>query len=145
MSAWVARQRARHLSGWACGLLAVAVVAGLVAVSGCSSTPAYCSDRTSLQNSVKGLTSLNVSSGISGLKSQLNKIQSDASAVASSAKNDFPSQTSAVTSSVSALKSAVQGLPPSPSAAQVAAVAKDASTVVSAVKSFSNATQSKCS
>lgn len=146
MSAWVARQRARHLSGWARGLLAVAVVAGLVALSGCgSSKPAYCSDRTSLQNSVKGLTSLNVSSGISGLKSQLQKIESAAAAVASSAKSDFPSQTSAVTSSVNALKSAVQGLPPSPSGAQVAAVARDASAVVSAVKSFSDATQSKCS
>jgi hypothetical protein len=121
-------------------------VAGLVAVSGCgSSKPAYCSDRSNLQNSVKGLTSLNVSSGISGLESQIKKIQSDGAAVASSAKGDFPSQTSAVTSSVNALKSAVQGLPSSPSAAQIAAVAKDASAVVSSVKSFSDATKAKCS
>jgi hypothetical protein len=130
---------------WTRGSLAVAVVAGLVALSGCSSTPAYCSDRTNLQNSVKGLTSLTVSSGLSGLKSQLKKIQSDAAALASSAKSDFPSQTSAITSSVNALKSAVQDLPSSPSAAQIAPVAHDAAAVQSSVKSFSNATQSKCS
>ena len=126
--------------------MALVAVVGLVAVSGCSSSkPAYCSDQSNLQNSVKGLTSLNTSSGVSGLESQVKKIKSDAAAVASSAKSDFPSQTSAVTSSVNALESAVQGLPSSPSAAQIAAVAKDASAVVSSVKSFSDATKSKCS
>jgi hypothetical protein len=146
VSVWMARPRARQVSGWVRGSLALVAMAGLVAVSGCSSSkPAYCSDRSNLQNSVKGLTSLNASSGISSLKSQVKKIQSDAAAVASSAKSDFPSQTSAVTSSVNALESAVQGLPSNPSAAQIAAVAKDASAVMSSVKSFSDATKSKCS
>jgi uncharacterized protein involved in exopolysaccharide biosynthesis len=127
-------------------LLACAVAAGVVALAACSSSqPAYCSDRTNLQNSVKGLTSLNVSSGVSGLKSQVEKIQSDASAVVSSAKSDFPSETSAITTSVDALKSSVAALSSSPSAGQVATVTKDAANVVSSVKSFMDASNSKCS
>ena len=131
-------------SRWARLLLACAVAAGVVvALAGCSSgPPAYCTNRTNLENSVKGL---NVSSGVSGLKSQVDKIQSDASAVVSSAKSDFPSETSAITTSVDALKSSVAGLSSSPSAGQIATVTKDAANVVSSVKSFMDASNSKCS
>jgi len=134
------------ISRWTRLLLACAVAAGVVALAGCSSSqPAYCSDRANLQNSVKGLTSLNVSSGVSGLKSQVEKIQSDATAVVSSAKSDFPSETSAITTSIDALKSSVTALSSSPSAGQVATVTKDAANVVSSVKSFIDASNSKCS
>jgi hypothetical protein len=109
------------------------------------SKPAYCSDRSNLENSVKGLTSSLSSGDISGLKSQVTKIQSDATSVVSSAKSDFPSQTSAVKSSVAALQSAVTALPKSPSAGQIAAIAKSAAGVVSSVKTFSYASSSKCS
>src|SRR5437763_15710830 len=44
----------------------------------------------------QGLTSFNPSGGISGLKSQVQKIQSDATALVNSAKGDFPSETSAI-------------------------------------------------
>ena len=124
----------------------MAVAAGVVALAGCSSSkPAYCTDRTNLENSVKGLTSLTASSGISGLTSQVKTIQSDATALVSSAKGDFPSQTSAITSSVSALKTSVTGLASSPSATQIATVTKDAASVVSSVKTFTEASSSKCS
>jgi hypothetical protein len=117
-----------------------------MAVAGCgSSPPAYCSDRTSLQNSVKGLTNLNPSSGISGLKSQVAKIKSDADNLVSSAKSDFPSQTSAIKSSVDTLHSTITALPASPSAAQIATVATDAKNVVDSVNSFESASKSKCS
>ena len=126
--------------------LAFATTAAVVALAGCgSSKPAYCTDRTNLNNSIKGLTSLTASSGISGLKSQVNMIQSDATAVVNSAKSDFPSETSAITSSVNALKSSVGALSSSPTAAQIATVTKDAASVVSSVKSFSDASSSKCS
>ena len=126
--------------------LAFAVAAGVVALTGCgSSKPAYCTDRTSLENSIKGLTSLTVSSGVSGLKSQVTTIQSDATTLVNSAKSDFPSETSAITSSVDALKTAVAALSSSPSAVQIATVTKDAASVVSSVKSFTDATSSKCS
>jgi len=123
-------------------LLASAAAITAVALAGCSSSkPGYCTDRTSLENSVKGLTSASIST----LKSQLTQIQSDATALVNSAKSDFPSQTSAISSSVSALKNSVTALPSNPSATQIATVAKDASNVVSSVKSFTDATSSQCS
>jgi hypothetical protein len=144
MSAKYGRSRA-HQGAWARAPVAFAAAAGLVALVGCSSPPAYCSDRTSLENSVKGLPGMVSSSGISGLKSQLTKVESDATALVNSAKSDFPSQTSAIKSSVDALKSAVTALPSSPSAADLAPVAADAASVVSSVKSFTDATSSNCS
>ena len=145
MSARSGRSRIRQGALWARVLVALVAAAGAVAIAGCSSgKPAYCADRTSLQNSIKGLTSLNVSSGVSGLKTQVTAIQSNANALVSSAKSDFPSQTSAITSSVDALKSSVAGLSSSPSAAQIATVTKDAASVVSSVKNFTDATSSQC-
>ena len=136
------RSRACRGSAWVRVPLVLATAAAAVALAGCgSSKPAYCTDRTDLQNSVKGLTS----SGISGLKSQLKQIQSDASTLVSSAKGDFPSETSAITSSVNTLKSSVTALPSSPSAAQIATITRDAAGVVSSVKSFVDASNSKCS
>jgi len=136
------RSRARQGSAWVRVPLVLAAAATAVSLAGCgSSKPAYCTDRTNLQNSVKGLTS----AGVSGLKSQLTQVQSDATALVNSAKGDFPSETSAITSSVTALKNSVTALPSSPSAAQVATATRDAASVVSSVKSFADASNSKCS
>jgi hypothetical protein len=122
--------------------LVLAAVATAVTLAGCgSSKPAYCTDRTNLENSVKGLTS----SGVSGLKSQLKQIQTDATTLVNSANGDFPTETSAITSSVTALKNSVTALPSGPSAAQVATATRDAASVVSSVKSFADASNSKCS
>jgi hypothetical protein len=122
--------------------LVVVTAATVVGLAGCgSSKPAYCTDRTNLQNSVKGLTS----SGISGLKSQITQIQGDATTLVNSAKSDFPDQTGAITSSVSTLKNSLSALPTSPSAAQIATVTKNAASVVSSVKNFTDASSSKCS
>lgn len=126
--------------------LACIATVGAVVLAGCgSSKPAYCSSRANLENSIKGLTSLNVSSGISGLESQLKKIESDATAVVTAAASDFPDQTNALKSSVDTLASSVKALPSSPSAAQIAAVASNAASVVNSVKGFVDATSSKCS
>ena len=144
------RQRRRPVrAGRALTLVpaAMVVAVALVASAGCggSSKPAYCSDRSALEDSVKGLTSAATSGGISGLQSQVTTIQSDATALVNSAKSDFPSETSAIKSSVDTLSSAVKALPPSPSTAQIATIATDAASVVSSVKSFTDATSSKCS
>jgi hypothetical protein len=118
-----------------------------VALAGCggSSKPAYCSDRSDLENSVKDLPSVTSGSGVSGLTSQITTIKSDATSLVDSAKGDFPTETSAVKSSVDTLASAVKALPSSPSSTQIAAVAADATSVVSSFKSFSDASKSKCS
>lgn len=93
---------------------------------------------------MKGLTNLNVSSGVSGLESQVKKIENAATKLVSQAKSDFSSQTQAIKSSVDSLTAAVKGLPSNPSTGQITTVAADASKVVSAVKGFTNATSSKC-
>jgi hypothetical protein len=126
--------------------MAMVAAVALIALAGCgSSKPAYCSDRTTLENSVKNLPSSVSSSGISGLTSQLTKIKSDATTLVSSAKSDFPTQTSAVKTSVDTLQTAVKALPSSPSASQIAAIGLDAGNVVSSVSSFVDTSKSKCS
>jgi len=115
-------------------------------LSGCgSSKPAYCTARSNLTNSIKGLTSLPQGGGVSGLQTQFKKIQSDATSVVNSAKGDFPNETAAIKSSVDGLSSALKSLPSNPSASQIAAIAPAATNVVNSVKSFSSATSSKCS
>jgi hypothetical protein len=127
--------------------LACVAVVGLLAATGCgsSSKPAYCTSRANLENSIKGLTDLNVSSGLSGLQAQLAKIQSDANAVVSSAKGDFANETSAIKSSVSALGDTIKAFPSSPSPNDIATLARQAAAAVTAVQNFYNATSSKCS
>ncbi len=120
------------------------VVIAVIALGGCgSSKPAYCTARSNLSNSVKGLTS--PEGGLSGLQAQLKKIQTDATSVVNSAKSDFPNETSAIKSSVDGLSTAVKSLPSNPSAGQIAAIAPAAANVVNSVKSFSSAASSKCS
>jgi hypothetical protein len=135
------RSRVRHAGPRVRVPVAFTAAVAVVALAGCSSKPAYCTDRTNLQNSVKGLTS----AGISGLKTQVKQIQSDATTLVNSAKSDFPTETSAITSSVDALKNSLAALPSSPSAVQIATVTQNASSVVSSVKTFVDASNSKCS
>jgi hypothetical protein len=143
------RARARQGGAWTTVALALAAGAWAVALAGCSSSssgpPSYCAARTNLENSIKGLTSLNASSGVSGLKSQVTAVANNASKLVDAAKGDFPSQTSAITSSVNTLKSSVAALSSSPSAAQIATVTKDAGSVVNSVATFMSASSSKCS
>jgi hypothetical protein len=123
-----------------------AVLVALIGLAGCgSSKPSYCKNRTNLENSIKGLTGINLSSGVSGLQAQAQTIQSDATALVKSAKSDFPDQSSALQTSVNQFSSALHGLPARPSASQLALVATSASGVVNSVKSFFDATSSKCS
>lgn len=127
-------------------IAAVAVV-GLVALAGCggSSKPGYCSARTDLQNSIKGVTNLSPSSGVSTLQAQFEKIKSAADKLVTQAKSDFPNETSAIKSSINALTSSVNALTSNPSAGQIVAVTTAASTAVSSVQSFLDASKSKCS
>jgi hypothetical protein len=128
-------------------LVACLSALALAAVAGCggSDKPAYCTSRANLESSIKGLTNVNLGSGVSALQTQLTKIQSDANALVNSAKSDFPNETSAIKTSVSALTATVKALPSSPSTAEIATVAKQAAGAVTAVESFYNSTSSKCS
>lgn len=124
----------------------VLLVCAPLVLAGCggNSKPGYCADRTNLENSIKDLTNINPSAGISGLQTKLRTIQNDANALVASAKSDFPSQTSAIRSSVDRLRSTVSALPSNPSATQIGTLASDASAVISSVSGFVDATKSKC-
>jgi hypothetical protein len=142
-----ARQPHHVATKWAARSVCIAALA-LVALAGCggsSSKPAYCSARADLENSINGVSSLSPSSGASALEAQFQKVKTDANKVVTQAKSDFPTQTSAIKSSVDALTSAVNALTANPSATQIATVTSAASTAVSSVKSFLDASRSKCS
>lgn len=126
-----------------CGLAAGAVLA----VGGCggSSKPAYCTARSNLESSIQGVSNLSVSSGISGLQSQFEKIETAAATLVVEAKSDFPSQTGTIESSAAALDSAVKAVTSNPSAGSISGVITAASNMVTAIKNFLSATKSKCS
>jgi len=118
-----------------------------VAVSACGGgdgKPGYCADRSQLESSIKDLTNFNPAAGLSGLEAQLRTIQSNANALVASARADFPSETNAIKTSVDALSSDIRTLPSNPSATQIASLAANASSVVSSVSAFVDATKSKC-
>ena len=141
-----ARQPHRTVATWIARAVCVAVL-GLVGLAGCgsSSKPAYCSARTSLENSIKQVTSLSPSSGIGALEAAFTNIKTDANTVISQAKGDFPSETSAIKSSVDSLTTAVSALESNPSPGNIATVTGAASNVVNSFKSFVDASKSKCS
>ena len=139
------RRPATFASGGGIAALAVASVLALP-LAGCGK-PDYCSDRSSLEGSVKGLTDVQLteSGGADRLKSQLKQVQGDAKQVASSAKSDFPSETDQLESSVSTLEKSVQSLPPSPSSEELKGLAPQVTALAGAARRFVNATSSECS
>jgi hypothetical protein len=126
-------------------VVALAIAAVSAAGCGSSSKPAYCSDVTDLQNSVNSLKSVSLGSDtVSTLKTDLQKVQTDANAVVSSAKQDFPNQTSALQSSVSTLSNSVNALPSSPTSQQLFALTPQVASAVSAADNLKSATSSAC-
>lgn len=124
-------------------LTPVAVAALAIALGACgSSKPGYCSQVSQLKKSVQNLSS---TSGVSDLKTRLEQIGHQASALVSSAKSDFPNETAALSNSVNALEATVKQLSSSPSGSQLTAVAGQASALVTSLKNLANATSSKCS
>lgn len=134
----------KSISSFAC--LGLLVVFSMLVATGCGSKPAYCTDLTTLQNSVKDLPSEATSGGVSGLQSQLKTVEANAKTLVASAKSDFPTQSSAVESSINQLTTSVNSLASEskPSAASIAALGLNASAAVKSVNDFTSATQSKC-
>jgi len=125
--------------------VALAVAATALTACGGSSKPGYCSDKSNLESTVKGLTSVDIrGNGLDALTTQLQKVETDAKTLVASAKTDFPSETSAISSSVDTLVGAIKQLPSSPSAADLVALGGDVTSVTSAVKGFTQAVGSKC-
>jgi Flp pilus assembly protein TadD len=129
---------------WTARSVCIAALVLVVAGCGGSSKPAYCSARADLENSIKAVSSLSPSSGVSALEAQFQKIKTDANKVVSQAKSDFPTETSALRTSVDTLTHAVDGLRANPSTSEIAKVAGAVSGVVTSAKSFVDASHSKC-
>jgi hypothetical protein len=124
---------------------ALAAAALVAAGCGSSSKPAYCSNVSDLQNSVNSLKSVSLGSDtVSTLKTDLQKVRTNANAVVSSAKQDFPSQTSALQSSVSGLSTSVNALPAAPTPQQLFALTPQVASTVSAAQTLKSATSSAC-
>ena len=128
-------------------ILAMAVAAASLVAAGCggSSKPDYCSKVSDLQQSVNDLKGVQLQSGaLSTIQTDVQKVQSNATAVVSSAKQDFPTQTSALQSSVSTLSATINALPPSPTPQQLAPLVPQIRSVGTASQNLSNATNSAC-
>jgi hypothetical protein len=126
-------------------LLVLAIAASVAVGCGGSDKPAYCSNVSDLKQSVDDLKGVKIERGaLSTLRTDLQKVQSNANAVVSSAKQDFPSQTSALKSSVSSLSTAVKQLPASPTAQQLVPLVLMVRSVVTAAKGLGSATSSAC-
>jgi len=130
-------------------MLALTVVGLFSVAAGCgggssSSKPAYCSDKSTLQDDVNSLKSSLSNGDTSQLSSQVSTIKTDAATLASSAKADFPNESSAISASVTSLQTSVNALPANPSTSQLAGLAVQAASVLSSVQSFSDATSSSC-
>ena len=126
---------------------AAALVLCVGALAGCggSSKPSYCSAVSNLESSIKAIPSTNiVETGLNGLKSALEKVQSDAQTAINDAKSDFPTETSALQNSIDTLSATVKQAANSPSAATIAQLPAQAAAVVTAVDNFQSATKSKC-
>jgi hypothetical protein len=119
------------------------VIISTAVCSACGgSKPAYCGNLTKLEQSVK---TVDVSRGLSSLKTQLAQIQTNAKSVISSAKSDFPNETTEISGSVAKLQADVRSLASSsPTPQQLATIGGDAKALVNAVSTFSSASKSKC-
>ncbi|MEZ5078619.1 MAG: hypothetical protein R2725_14380 [Solirubrobacterales bacterium] len=124
-------------------MIVALAITSLVACGG-SSKPAYCSDRSSLEDSIKELPGFVTKADPNGLRTQTAAIETGARTLIESAEEDFPTETGAIGSAVRSLRATVQALPAEPTPTQLAKVGVEVATAVSAVKGFASATESKC-
>jgi hypothetical protein len=128
------------------GPLVVAAIAA-ASVAGCGSSggskPAYCSDRSDLQQSVTGLKDVDITSS-GALQAQVSRVDQSARALVASARSDFPQETSAISSSVKALDTSVRNVVAAPTAKGLVTAGQDVASVVSAAQAFADATKDKC-
>lgn len=124
--------------------LALLTALSVVVAVGCGSKPAFCEDRTTLQESVKDLPSAATSGGVAGLEAQVSKVEAEAKTLIDSAKGDFPTETASIESALDQLQKSVADLPDEPSTSQIAGLAINATAVVNSVNTFVAATNEEC-
>jgi hypothetical protein len=132
--------------GAATATAAIAVTAAIgCGGSGDSGDPAYCADRDALQESIAGLSKVNVrEQGVQGVQKQVKQVADDAQALARSAQSQFAPQANALKSSASTLTTTVQQAVSRPSSQSLKAVADDVSKLGTAFADLSESVKSKC-
>jgi len=132
-------------------LTVTALLAGLVlsgaslTSTGCSSKPAFCSDRDQLEKSVNGLTEIDYGSDPqAALQDQLKQIEADASTTFQAAEQDFPTESRDVEKAVEGLGKSVESLPSSPDNKELLGVLRKIADVAAAFSRFREATKSAC-
>jgi hypothetical protein len=131
--------------------LAAVSLTGALLIAGCgsSSKPAYCTQVTNFENSVKTLEGVEVSaSNISTISTDVQKVATSASEMASAVKGEFAPQISSVKSSVAALEATVKGVASAPSASTlshaVTVVPGQVEALEHSAAELKEATKSKC-
>jgi uncharacterized protein YukE len=131
--------------------LAAVSLTGALLIAGCgsSSKPAYCTQVTNFENSVKTLEQVEVSpSNISAISTDVQKVATSANEMASAVKGEFAPQISSVKSSVAALAATVKGVASAPSASTLSHAVTVVPAQVEALKhsaaEIQEAAKSKC-
>lgn len=137
---------ARRPPRWRAWLLvAGALAGGVAACGGADADPAYCQDRTALEQSLRDLGDVDLQAGgLDALTDQLRAVQRDADQLASSARDEFAPQASALRAATARLEDSVRATVADPTADRISATAADASDVVTAFGDLSDAIGSRC-
>ena len=123
---------------------------GAALVAGCgSSKPAYCTQVTNLQNSVKTLEQVELSpSNLSTIATDVQKVGTSAKELESAVKTEFAPQISSLKSSLAALEASLKELSSSPNSSTLAHAATVIPPQVEALKrsakEIQEVTKSKC-
>lgn len=128
----------------AAGFGVAAVAALALSACGGDDKPAFCADRSSFEDSVNQLPTMLKDGNVSGLRTQIKSVESEAGTLADSARADYPQETEAIESSLKTLRSQIDDLPDNPKPAELVGVGFEAATAASAVKNFIEATRSDC-
>lgn len=137
--------RRGSLAALPAGLIAAALLAGC----GSSSKPAYCTQVTNFENSVKTLEQVEVSpSNLNTIATDVQKVGTSAKELESAIKSEFAPQISSVKSSVAALGASMKELGSAPSSSAIAHAASVVPAQVEALKrsasEIQEVTKSKC-
>jgi tRNA A58 N-methylase Trm61 len=135
----------KHARSLLVGVLAVLVVLAPVGAGCGGGEPAYCSEASDLEQSVRNLGDVDVvAGGTDAVRKSLKAVETNAKSTVDAAKSDFPRETRAISESISSLKSSAQRLAGSPTPEQAGRVVRDVKAVVSSVDSFADATKTEC-
>lgn len=139
--------RRRRRSCSADRAIVLVILAAVAAGLGCGGDdqPAYCSDLSELEQSVRDLGDVDVvGGGLDAVREAVNRVDENAGAVVDSAQDEFPEETDAIRQSTSDLSDTVGELTDSPTAQEGARLVGDVEAVVSSVDGFVDETRSEC-